>query len=175
MGAATPQRERPAIIRRFPRLRHAPASRPLVPPEERDAFPDLAADFAFLDQELMPAFAELDVLAQREQNRYRRQQVGLVAGALLITLFGAVQAGLREQVWPGIVVGLLAAAMGAVTATARQQDVQGTYLKARIKAERLRGLYFSYLAGLDAYGDPGSRRRALLSGVASIKRGEEPR
>ncbi|HEU5158812.1 MAG TPA: DUF4231 domain-containing protein [Streptosporangiaceae bacterium] len=146
-----------------------------MPPGERDAFPDLAADFAFLDQELMPAFTELDELAQREQNRYWRQQVSLVAGALLITLFGTVQAGLRDQVWPGVVVGLLAAAMGAVTATARQQDVQGAYLKARIKAERLRGLYFTYLAGLEPYGDPRSRRKALISGVAAIKRGEEPR
>jgi len=135
----------------------------------------LADDFAFLDRELMPAFTELDLRAQREQNRYWRQQVSLVAGALLISVFGAVQAGLREHVWPGLAVGLLGAAMGAITATARHRDVQGAYLTTRIKAERLRGLYFMYLTGLDAYGDPGSRRKALISDVAAVKRGEEPR
>jgi hypothetical protein len=175
LGPATPHRARPAIIRRFPRLRYAPSSPPLVPPANRDAFPDLADDFAFLDRELMPTFAELDLRAQREQNRYWRQQVCLVAGALLISVFGALQAGLRAQVWPGLAVGLLAAAMGAVTATARQRDVQGAYLTARMKAERLRGLYFTYLTGLDAYGDPGSRRKALIADVAAVKRGEEPR
>jgi hypothetical protein len=146
-----------------------------VPPANRDAFPDLADDFAFLDRELMPAFAEFDLRAQRAQNRYWRQQLSLVAGALLISVFGAVQAGLRDEVWPGLVVGLLAAAMGAVTATLRQRDVQRAYLMARIKAERLRGLYFMYLTGLDAYGDPGSRRKALLADIAAVKRGEEPR
>jgi hypothetical protein len=146
-----------------------------VPPADRVAFPELAEDFAFLDQELTPAFTELDLLAQREQNRYRRQRISLVAGALLTSVFGAVQAGLRGQAWPGIVVGLLAAAIAAVTATARQRDAQGAYLKARVKAERLRGLYFAYLVGLDAYGESGSRRKALIAGVAAVKHGEEPR
>jgi hypothetical protein len=99
----------------------------------------------------------------------------MVAGALLITVFGAVQAGLRAQSWPGILVGLLAAATGAVTATARQRGTQGAYLKARVKAERLRGLYFTYLAGTVAGGDSGTRRKVLIANVAAVKRGEELR
>jgi Protein of unknown function (DUF4231) len=173
MGGATKQR--PAVIKRFPRLRYNPESSPLVKPAERHAFPGLAEDFAFLDRELMPAFAELDVAALREQNRYRRQQIILIAGALLVTVFGAVQAWLRGQAWPGIFVGVLSLAMSAVTATGRQRDTQGTYLSARVKAERLRGLYFTYLAGSVADGDSETRRKALIASVAAVKHGREPK
>jgi len=169
------RRGRPAILKRFPRLRYHPQSWPLVPPGKRDSFAGLTGDFEFLDQELMPAFAEFDLLALREQNRYWRQQIILVAGALLITVFGAVQAALHGQAWPGIVVGLLAAAVGAITATARQRDAQGAYLKARLKAERLRGLYFTYLAETVADSDSTARHKALIANVAAIKHGEEPR
>lgn len=171
------KRTRPAILRRFPSFRRwrDPESGPPVPPAKQAAYPELADDFQLLDEELVPTFVQLDRLALREQNRHRRQQVILIVGAFLATIFAAVQATLEGQAWPGVVTGLLALAISGFTTVVRQRGSQRTFLDARVKAERLRGLYFAYLAGVgDFGGDPDGRRSALTAGVAAVKHGREP-
>ena len=168
---------RPVLFRRLPRLRWTePPAEALVPLEERDAFDALAEDLSFLDRELMPAFTELDRAAQKEQNRFRRQQVALLVGGFLTSALGALLAALgREQRELGLVVALLAAATTSISWTARQRGSLQAYLQARVRAERMRAHYFMYLGGVGAYRDPSKRASELRRSVAAIKHGREPR
>ena len=52
--------------------------------------------------------------------------------------------------WPGVVVATLGAATSALITVARRQGSLLNYLTARVRAERLRSLYFEYLAGCPA-------------------------
>jgi hypothetical protein len=63
------------LLVRFPKLRAPSVSQPVIPPDSRAAYPEFATDFAVLDREVAPVFAEYDKAALRGQNRYRRQQV----------------------------------------------------------------------------------------------------
>lgn len=85
-----------ALLNRFPRLRAPSDSRPVIPPDKRDAYPELAEDFAALDDQVAKVFTEYDEAALREQNRYRRQQVLILLGSALLTGLGGLQA-----VFPG--------------------------------------------------------------------------
>jgi hypothetical protein len=68
-----------------------------------------------------------------------------IVGGLLTTTLGAVQAWLQSAAWPGVVVATLGAATSAITTVARRQGSLHNCLSARIRAERLRSLYFEYL------------------------------
>jgi hypothetical protein len=146
-----------------------------VPPEDRSEFDALSEDLEFLDDQLMPAFAELDRAARREQNRFRRQQVALLTGGVATSAFGALQAGLERETWPGLVVALLAAATTSISWTTRQRGSLRIYLEARVKAERLRSTYFMFLGRVGDFGDASTRNSELKRSVASIKHGREPR
>jgi hypothetical protein len=61
-------------------------------------------------------------------------------------VFSALQAWLRSAPWPGVVVVTLGAATSALVVVARRQGSLHQYLAARVRAERLRGLYFEYVA-----------------------------
>jgi Protein of unknown function (DUF4231) len=125
------------------------------PDQGRAAYPELAADLDVLDREVTPVFTECDLAALRAQNRYRRQQVLILLGAALVTGLGGLQAVFPAQRWPGFLLAVLGAALAASTRFARESESQEKYLSARVKAERLRGLYFLYLSATGRYAGPG--------------------
>jgi hypothetical protein len=163
-----------ALLARFPKLRAPAISTPVIPPGRRAPYPDLAADFAVLDREVAPAFADFDKKALRDQNRYRRQQVLVVLGSALVTGLGGVQAVFPGQRWPGVLLALLGIALAGSTQVAKEQASQSDYLDARVRAERLRGLNFQYLSRLGPYAAP-DRDLVLRHAVLAIRAGKEPK
>ncbi len=161
------------LLVRFPKLRAPSVSWPVIPEESRAAYPELAADFAVLDREVTPAFTEADQAALRDQNRYRRQQVLILLGSAMITGLGGLQAVFPSHRWPGLLLALLGIVLAASTRLAKEGASQADYLSARVKAERLRALYFRYLAAMGPYVGP-NREIALRRAVAAIKAGKEP-
>ena len=160
------------LFRRFPRLR-APASDPVLKAEHAVRYPALAADLAVLDEVVTPAFAELDEAALRDQNRYRRQQVVVLLGSALATGLGGLQAVFPGQRWPGVLLGLFGIAVAFSSHLADEGKTQAGYLEARVRAERLRALYFRYASMTGRYA--GADRLLTLRGdVLSIQRGKEP-
>jgi hypothetical protein len=140
-------RQRLPLLVVFPRLRFRPASpAQLLTPSARSRYPALQQRLDDVDNVVYPAFVSCDEAAEVEQNRYRWFIVLSILGGLLTTTFGAVQAWLQSVAWPGIVVATLAAATSAITTVARRQGSLDNYLAARIRAERLRSLYFEHLA-----------------------------
>lgn len=165
---------RVAALRRFPRLWWRETEVwPPVTPEEQARYANLADDFAVLDDELVPAFVELDGRAQREQNRFRRQQILIFLGGFVSTVASAAQAALVAA-WPGLVVAVTGAGVATLTFVARQRRSRRSYLHARLRAEQLRSVYFLFLGRVDRFADPGARRGALVAAVEAIKYGEEP-
>jgi hypothetical protein len=128
-------------------------------------------------REVYPYFAECDQTAVREQQRYRLFVVAAMIGGLVTTVFGAVQAALPNEWWPGVVVATVGASTTAVTTVARRQGALDSYLQARLRAERLRSLYVSYIAaapGADGATRP-DRLRRLQQDVAQIRFGQVER
>jgi Protein of unknown function (DUF4231) len=164
----------PAFLTQRPRLVWRPGERrPLVSVQQRSSAPALAGDFAALDDILMPVFHRLDEDALRAQNSYRLGQVLIILGGSLATALGSVQAALGGGVTAlGLAGALVSGALAAVVAYVRQSDVQKQYLTARLKAERLRGEYFRYLARLAPYG-AGDQSATLRAQVDAIEY-EEP-
>jgi hypothetical protein len=125
-----------------------PARTVALPAQRRRRYPRLSEQIADADRLIYPFFAECDATAQVEQNRHRRFTI--LAMAVLTTVFGALQAWLQTAPWPGVVVATLGAATSALTTVARRQGSLQNYLTARVRAERLRSLYFEYLASSPA-------------------------
>jgi Protein of unknown function (DUF4231) len=94
---------------------------------------------------IYPEYARWDITARREQNRHRWFSVLAIVGALLTTAFGAVQAWLADETWPGVAVATLGAATSVLTSMARRQGTLYNYMSARTRAERLKSLYFEHL------------------------------
>lgn len=162
-----------AIFRRWPRLRLKIIAPVLIPADRGEQYPALAADLAVIGEVLVPAFSSYDVDAQRAQNTYHRQQVTLIGVGSLTSGFGAVQAALGHDAWPGVVVGVLGAFSAATAALAQERRAQRVYLDNRTKAERLRAAAFAYLAELPPFsGD--DRRTRLARAVADVAQGKEP-
>jgi hypothetical protein len=148
VGRAFDGRQRSwAVLSVFPRWPYRPGhARPLIDRDARERFPMLARRISEADEVIYPAFAEYDRQALIEQNRYRWFVVSAIFGGLLTTVFGAVQAWLQSTQWPGVVVATLGAATTALTTVARRQGSLQQYLTARLRAERLRSLYFQHIA-----------------------------
>jgi uncharacterized protein DUF4231 len=162
-----------ALFKRRPRLRLTPGKPELFPGGSGDSYPALKADLDAIGELVAPAFAGYDLAAQREQNIYWRQEVLVIVIGALTSAFGAVQAALGDQVWPGVVVTLLGGLSAAVVAMATQRGAQRAYLDNRTKAERLRAAAFAYLAELPPY--TGAERRDNLVGtVTAVAQGQEP-
>lgn len=123
-----------------------PAGNPIPLGTASAAFKSLGPDLEVLQAVLVPTYLECEEEASVEQNRHRRQQVALIVGGLLTSIFGAVQAAIPHRVWPGIVVASVAAATTGFASVGRQSGAQDGYLVNRLRAEKLRSLYFSYLA-----------------------------
>ena len=175
-GARGEPRRGPVLLAVFPKLWfRAPPSAPLLPEEARREYPLLAERIEEADRYVAPAFVECDQLALREQNRTRWFTVLAIAGGFLTTLFGAVQAWLQSALWPGVVVVTLGAATTALTTVARRQGSLQQYLAARLRAERLRSLYFEHVAQAargDEAGSGEEARHALERRVAEIHYGK---
>ncbi len=163
-----------ALFARLPEIRYQPQSVPIVPPEEQGKYPALAADFAVLAEELLPHFEELDREAQRAQNRFRLEQLFLIAGGVFAAGLGAAHATLPDSPGFGIAEALLGITMAGVSLYARQTNAQEAYLANRLEAESLRREYFLFLGRLSPYAEDGSRLRNLRRRVAQVKAGVVP-
>jgi hypothetical protein len=155
-------------------VRSRAVSDPVLPEDTATHYPALAEDVAVLDRVVGPAFTDSDTAALRYQNRYRRQQVGVILGAVLLSGLGGLQAALPDQRWPGIVLAVLGLALATVGQAAGELKTFERFLDERVKAERLRATYFRYLARTGRYNTP-KRAEVLRRAVASVKAGEEPR
>lgn len=168
----------PAFLRRRPRVVwRPPPPQPLVPDELRRASPDLEAEFATLERELVPTFTALDRDAMRAQNAFRLGQLVLILGGLTATVLGAVQAALGGGVlWVGLVQAVVAGALGAAVVYLQLGHTQREYLTKRVKAERLRGEYFQFLGRLAPYdeGDDTARAARLRRRVSEVDLEEVP-
>jgi hypothetical protein len=94
----------PALFRRLPKLCYHLASSPIAMLTDCDEFPDLRDDLHFLAEVLQPQFEKCDIEALREQNRYRRQQLVLLAGGTIGAILGALQAAFDKVTWLGWLV-----------------------------------------------------------------------
>ena len=165
---------RPAILARFPhvRLRHRPE--PVIKPDDVARYPELADDIAFLDTEVGPTFLDSDRVALEKQNRYRLQQVVVLLGSALLTGLGGLQALYPDQQWPGLLVVTLGIVLTGMSQMAGELKTLDAFLTERVKAERLRAMYFRYLSRTGRYAG-GDRVRVLRHAVLAVERGEEPR
>ncbi len=165
-------RQRPALIRRFPRLRWTPpdALRQLVDLEDQKRYPALAKDFAFLSDNLLDAFRRCDNEALRLQNSFYLVNVLVLFGSVIATILGVVQAA---NIGAGFALGLaetvLAAVLGGSIVVATAKSTQRGYYTNRLKAERLRSEYFRYLARHGPYADENSREQAIKDRVLAIE------
>lgn len=161
------------LFRRFPRLRPPAGQWPPIRPGRAEDYPALAPDLALLDQMATPAFHRWDKAALRDQNAYRRQQVLVLLGSAAVTALGGIQALAPGQRWPGLVLALAGVFLATSSRWARERDSLEGYLRARLRAERLRALHFRYLARVGPYAGDG-RATALAAAVRAIDRGREP-
>ena len=152
-----------ALLSVLPRFRFLPSPpESLLSPDAARRYPLLRQRLEDADRIVYPAFAASDVEAQREQNRYRRFTLFAILGGLLTTAFGAIQTGLPSAAWPGVVVATLGAATSVVTSVARRHGTLNNYLTSRIRAERLRSLFFDYLANRPTT-DPATHEAQVLA------------
>lgn len=164
---------RPALFRRIPSFR-APASDPLLPANAAVQFPELESDLEVLQRELVPSFDELDHAALRSQHGFRLAQLLLIAGGLIATVLGAVQAALSGSRWAGIAETVLLAALGGLFKFSGDLNFKQDYLDQRLKAERMRAECFFYLARAGPYSnlDPAELPSELQHRVALITIGK---
>jgi len=161
------------LFARRPRLRDPSTSHPVLPATTRTDYPALADDVDILEQVVTPEFARNDVTALRDQNRYRRQQVLVLLGAAVVSGLGGVQAALPDARWPGAALAATSVLLATSSRWAGEQGSLDGYLAARVRAERLRALYFRFLSRTGPYAGP-DRTAALQRGVVAVRAGKEP-
>jgi hypothetical protein len=164
---------RPALLMRFPSWRAPRPSWPPIAPGKAADYPALADDIATLDTVVGPAFADSDREALLHQNRYRRQQVVILVGSAVLTGLGGLQAVFPQQAWPGLLLGLLGAALAVISNAVNELNALERFMTERVKAERLRSTYFRFLSRTGRYGGD-DRVSVLRHAVVSIRSGEEP-
>jgi len=159
------------LFKRLPMLRwRAPKEiQEIVPSETQSQLPGLTSDFAILEQELMPGFRRLDNEALRAQNLFRLQQVILIAGGVIATTLGAIQAAQTKEIWPGVAEAAVAGFLTSVSYIAREFNEQKKYFSNRLKAETLRGEYFLFLGRMGNYANDSDRAQNLIRRVADIE------
>jgi hypothetical protein len=162
-----------ALLARFPRLRVQVYTWPIIPEEERSRYPELEADFALLDEVVVPAFEKYDREALRDLNSYRRQQVVLIGEATVVAVLGGLLVFLSDQRWPAVLLALLGVLFAVGTIFPGDGVSEAAAMSARLKAERLRSLYFVYLSGTGRYAG-GDSVAALGRAVLAIEAGREP-
>jgi hypothetical protein len=162
-----------SLLARRPHLRGPTTSHPVLPADARTVYPALAEDVDILEQIVTPEFTRYDISALRDQNRYRGQQVLLMLGAVVVTGLGGIQAALPDARWPGAALAVVAVLLATSGRWAGEQGSLDGYLAARVKAERLRALYFRYLSRTGPFAGP-DRTAALRRAVLAVRAGKEP-
>lgn len=159
------------LFRRFPRFRPLRQSDPIIPPDAKAQFPTLAEDFEVL-RKVEERFAHYDLRALNGQNSFRMQGVIVLLGTALLTGLGGLQAVISSQRWPSIVLTVLAVVMASTSQWVVEDHAIDDYRHDRVQAERLRALYFIYLARIEPY--TGDNRALLLEqAIDSIDQSEE--
>ncbi|MFJ8207540.1 DUF4231 domain-containing protein [Micromonospora chalcea] len=155
------------LLKRFPKLR-APASYPVLDAKVKHEYPALAEDFRVVEAELDQPFTRYDESALRNQNRYRRQQITVLLGAIALSALGGLQAVLTAQRWPSAVLAGLSILLATSNRIVGENRALQAYLTNRVKAERLRGLYFLYLSRTGPYAAEGRvvRLRAAVRDIS---------
>jgi uncharacterized protein DUF4231 len=161
-----------ALFKRMPTLRSKPSSNPILDEVAKARYPGFAEDFALLESVLVPTFAEFDLAALRDQNRYRRQKATVLVGAAVLTTLGGLQAVFPGSRWPTLVLFVVGIFLASSSQVSNESENLDDYLMARVKAERLRSLYFTYLSRTGVYAGP-DRARMLRHAVHAIQGGEE--
>ena len=164
------------LFKRLPKLRWSAArDAEIVPAEAQAKHPSLAPDFKTLDDELIPHFRESDTSALLVQNQFRRDQVILIFGGALASIFGVLHATLGKggAMWTGIIEAVLAAVLSAVALREKTARAQECYFSDRLKAETLRTEYILFLGRIGKYADENDRRRHLIRRIAEIKTGAQ--
>jgi hypothetical protein len=160
-------RPRPALLKRFPRFFWNPPVNdkwpddwPVVSAEQPGQYPALAGDLRVWLDELEPRFRTLDHQAQVQQNQFWRQNVALIAGGLLATSLGAVQAAVGGGVVAlAVIQALLTGLLAGLTVLMRSRRAQRGYLTDRLKAEQIKSEYFLFLARAGEYAADGRTAR----------------
>ena len=171
-GRQRRRRQRPALVRRLPRLRwSAPdATRNLVPLEEQKRYPALASDFAYLNDHLLDVFRLCDDEALRQQNTFYLANLVAIVGSLVATVLGIIQvAAVPGRFWFSLAETVLAAALGGGLLATTARAAQRGYFTSRLKAERLRSEYFLFLARHAPYAEDATRRQRLIQRVTEIQ------
>ena len=131
----------------WPRLRYrAPESVPIIDPGFVVEYPLLADAIHEANRVVAPAVHECDEAAHRERNHARLLIVLAITAGFGATSFGALQAWLGTQAWPGVLVAVTAALAAALVAVSRRYEASEDDLSAAHRAESLRALYFDHLA-----------------------------
>jgi hypothetical protein len=154
---------RPVLLKRLPKLRwrrHDPE--PFIGPAERARHAELEADFALLDDLLVPHFDKRDAAALEAQNAFWRQQLLLIAGGTTAATLGIVQSVLGGGVLAlGVTEAVLASLLTWLALSARAGDWHRRYLTSRLQAERLRSEYFVFLARAGSYSGSDAEARVM--------------
>jgi len=158
------------LFKRFPTLHPLPRSEQyLIPPNEQNKYISFTADFATLEDILMPTFRELDNEALLQQNRHRWTYVILIFGGSLATFLGILQIAFPSAPWLGIAGAIVAAVLVVTTTASRSFNHHERYLDMRLATEKLRGAYFLFLGHQHPYEDEHKRVAHLRHYVKDIK------
>ncbi|MGW4116618.1 hypothetical protein ACWEFJ_37570 [Actinosynnema sp. NPDC004786] len=152
----------------WPRLRfREPEPRPVIEPGYVLDYPLLADAIHEANRVVAPALHECEVAALRARERARLLVVLAVAAGFGATVFAALQVWLRDVPWPGVLLAVSGAAAAVLAVVARG----GEDPDARVRAERLRALYFDHLAAPPAADDAEREERAreLAAAVARCR------
>ncbi|PRY34572.1 hypothetical protein [Umezawaea tangerina] len=156
----------------FPKLRYrAPEPVPIIDPGFVVEYPLLADSIHEANRVIAPAFHECEAAAGRERNHARLLIVLAIAAGFTTVSFGALQAWLGTEPWPGVLVAVAGALAAALVAISRRYEASQDDLSAAGRAESLRALYFDHLAAplptSDA--DREERLRELANAVARYR------
>jgi len=145
---------------------------PVVRQEQLADYPVLATDLRVWLNELEPRFRRLDHQAQILQNQFWRQNLALIMGGLVATTLGAVQAAVGGGI-VGIAVAqaVLTGLLAGLAVLIRSRRAQQGYLTARLRAERIKSEFFTFLGKAGDYGAD-DRLVRLRRRVADIEAAE---
>jgi hypothetical protein len=163
---------KPALTRYLPQLWGIPEQQPILSPDDRRGFPDLADDFELLGAELEEVFRRYDRDALAGQNRFRLVYLLLIVGGATATALGALQCAAHGgKLWLGIAGAVVAGLLAPLAIAAQSGRSQRAYFTNRLKAERLRSEYFLFLVGAAEYKatDDERRRDLLRKRIAAIE------
>ncbi|CCH33638.1 hypothetical protein ABZ816_22445 [Actinosynnema sp. NPDC047251] len=155
----------------WPRVRfREPSAVPVIDPGYVLDYPLLAGAIHEANQVVAPVLHEQEVAALRERERARLLVVLAIGAGFAATAFGALQAWLRDESWPGVLLAVAGAGAAVLAVLGRG----GENPDARARAERLRALYFDHLAAPPAADDAEREERARELATEVARHRHEP-